>query len=88
MARSVTEARRKQYAKAAGRASNASLKQDAMFMLAESYFFEDRYIKARDSYNALVAKYPSTHHMDVLIEREWKIARYWEQYEEYSPDWR
>jgi outer membrane protein assembly factor BamD (BamD/ComL family) len=76
-----------EYSKAAGRASNASLKQDAMFMLAESYFFDDRYIKARDSYNALVAKYPSTHHMDVLIEREWKIARYWEQYEEYSPDW-
>lgn len=76
-----------EYAKAADRSTNGSLKQDAMFMLAESYFFEDRYIKARDAYNALVAKYPSTHYMDTLIDREWKIARYWEQYEEHSPDW-
>ena len=76
-----------EYAKAADRATLSSLKQDAMFMLAESYYFDNRYIKARDSYNALVAKYPSTRHMDALVAREWNIARYWEQYEDYRPDW-
>jgi len=76
-----------EYDKAADRATDSSLKQDAMFMLGESYFFEDRYIKARDAYNALVAAYPSTRYMDTLIDREWSIARYWEQYEEHSPDW-
>jgi len=76
-----------EYAKAADRATNGSLKQDAMFMLAESYYFDDHYIKARDSYNALVAKYPSTRFMDTLIDREWKIAQYWDHYETYSPDW-
>jgi TolA-binding protein len=76
-----------EYAKAADRATDTSLKQDAMFMLGESYFFEDRYIKARDAYNALVNKYPSTRHMDALIDREWNIARYWEEYEDYKPDW-
>ena len=29
-------------------------------MLAESYFFDDRYIKARDAYDGLVKEYPNT----------------------------
>lgn len=76
-----------QYKQAVDRAVLPSLKQDAMFMLAESYYFDDKYVKARDAYDALAAKYPSTRHMDKLIDREWSIARYWEQYEEYKPDW-
>lgn len=75
------------YKQAADRAINPTLKQDAMFMVGESHFFNDRYIKARDAYNALVQEFPSTHYMDKLIDREWKIARYWEEYEEYRPDW-
>lgn len=56
-------------------------------MVAESYFFDDRYIKARDAYDALVKEYPSTRHMDTLIAREWDIAQYWEKYEDHNPDW-
>jgi outer membrane protein assembly factor BamD (BamD/ComL family) len=63
------------------------LKEDALFMTAESYFFADRYIEARDAYNALADKYPSTRYLDRLVERQWKIAQYWEKYEEYRPDW-
>jgi TolA-binding protein len=81
------DAAAEEYAKAADRATDSSLKQDAMFMLGESYYFANRYMKARDSYNALVAKYPSTHFMDKLIGREWSIAQYWEHYETYKPDW-
>jgi TolA-binding protein len=75
------------FEEAIDRGRNSSIKQDAMFMLAESYFFADRYIKARDAYDELVKEYASTRYMDALIDREWKIARYWEQYEDYNPDW-
>ena len=51
-----------------------------MFMLAESYYFDDRCIKARDAYNALADKFPSTRYLDKLVEREWEIAQYLEAY--------
>jgi TolA-binding protein len=69
------------------RGPHSPIEQDAMFMLAESYFFGDRYIKARDSYDALVKEHPNTRYLDTIVDREWEIARYWEQYEEYNPDW-
>lgn len=72
---------------AAERGANSAIEQDALFMVAESHFFGDRYIKARDAYDALVKEYPSTRHMDTLIAREWSIAQYWEKYEDYNPDW-
>jgi outer membrane protein assembly factor BamD (BamD/ComL family) len=76
-----------EFAAAADRGRFTQFHQDAMFMLAECYFFGDRYIKARDAYDELVSKYPNTRYLDALIEREWKIAQYWEKYEEYNPDW-
>jgi len=77
----------KLYDEATDRAIDMRLKEDAMFMTAESYFFDDRYIKARDAYDLLASKYPSTRYLDRLIAREWSIAQYWEHYESYSPDW-
>src|SRR4029453_18733552 len=62
------------------------IEQDAMFMLAESYLYDDRLIKARDAYDALVKEFPNTRYMDRLIAQEWRIAQYWEHYEDYSPD--
>lgn len=67
---------------AVGRGPHSQIKQDAMFMEAESYFFDDRYIKARDSYDALVKEFTNTRYLDTVIDREWNIARYWEQYDE------
>ena len=72
---------------AIARGPHSAIEQDAMFMLAESYFFQDRYIKARDAYDALVKKHPNTRYLDTVIDRQWKIARYWEQYEQHNPDW-
>ena len=46
---------------------------------AESYFFADDYIHARDAYDELVKEYANTRYMDTVIDREWKIARYWEE---------
>jgi TolA-binding protein len=77
----------KKFQTAAKRGPHSPIEQDAMFMLAESYFFDDRYIKARDAYDALVKEHPNTRYLDTVIDREWSIARYWEQHEEHSPDW-
>jgi TolA-binding protein len=75
------------YGDSAKRAINMRLKEDALFMKAESFFFNDRYIKARDAYNELADKYPSTRYLDRLVERQWDIAQYWEKYEDARPDW-
>jgi TolA-binding protein len=72
---------------AIARGPHSPVEQHAMFMLAESYFFDNRYIKARDAYDALVKEHSNTRYLDTVVEREWKIAQYWEKYEEYNPDW-
>jgi TolA-binding protein len=72
---------------AVDRGPHSAIEQDAMFMLAESYFYDDRYIKARDAYDALVKEHTNTRYMDKVIDHEWAIARYWEQYEQKHPDW-
>jgi len=70
----------KAYASAADRAVDMRIKEDALFMLGESYYFDNRCIMARDAYNELADKYPSTRYLDKLIEHEWAIARYLEAY--------
>jgi outer membrane protein assembly factor BamD (BamD/ComL family) len=77
----------KKFEQAAERGPHSPIEQDAMFMLAECHFFDDRYIKARDAYDALVKEHPNTRYLDTVVDREWAIARYWEQYEEEHPDW-
>ncbi len=68
-----------QFETAVSRGPHAQIEQDAMFMRAESYFFADDYIHARDAYDELVKEYANTRYMDTVIDREWKIARYWEE---------
>ena len=74
------------YEKAAKRAIDMRLKEDAMFMTAESYYFDNRCIPARDAYDALAQKYPSTRYLDKLIAREWAIAQYLEKHADYRYD--
>jgi TolA-binding protein len=74
------------FEEAVKRGPHSPIEQDAMFMLAESYFFDDRYIKARDSYDALVKEHPNTRYLDTVVDREWKIARYWEEKAKYNTD--
>jgi outer membrane protein assembly factor BamD (BamD/ComL family) len=73
------------FSAAVSRGPHASIHQDAMFMLAESYFMGDRYIKARDAYDALVKEYSNTRFLDQVIDREWKIAQFWEKYDQRHP---
>ncbi len=60
------------------RGPHSPIEQDARFMLAECYFKNDQYIKARDSYDELVKEHPNTKYLDAVIDREWKIAQFWE----------
>ncbi|MDZ4659061.1 MAG: outer membrane protein assembly factor BamD [Bythopirellula sp.] len=86
--------RRGEYAAAADafdeavdRDPNAEIEQDALFYLAESYFFANEYSKAVSMYGDLLDKYPNSQHLDKVVRRQFDIARYWEKYHEYDPNW-
>lgn len=86
--------RKQQYADAADRFADSAkrspdspLQEDAMFMLAESYFFSDNYPKANDAYESLLKKYPNTRRLDDVIKRQFAIAHYWNQYHQADPQW-
>ncbi|MGI9429328.1 MAG: outer membrane protein assembly factor BamD [Bythopirellula sp.] len=85
---------REQYAEAAkafkqtsARWPGSSLAQDAMFQLAESYFFNHDYPAAVDTYDELLEENPNTKHLDKIVRRQFDIARYWEQHHESDPHW-
>jgi TolA-binding protein len=66
---------------------DSSLEQDALFAYGESLFFAERYPKSNDAYEKLLKKFPNSRHMDKAITRQFAIARYWEKYADYDPDW-
>lgn len=59
---------------------SSAAEAEAMFLLAESYFWQDEYADARDAYNDLVNEHPNTRHLNTVIGREWTIAQYWEKH--------
>jgi TolA-binding protein len=66
---------------------DSALAMDSLYQLGESYFFAERYPKANDAYEKLLRDYPNSPHLDHVITRQFAIARYWEQYADYDPDW-
>ncbi|MCL6501381.1 MAG: outer membrane protein assembly factor BamD [Pirellulales bacterium] len=68
----------KRYKAAARRWPDSTLEEDALFMLAESYFFADRYAKASDAYANLLRKYENSRHIDAVTRRQFAIGRYWD----------
>lgn len=76
-----------EFAEAAGRAPNSTIEQQALLGEANSYFYNDNYIDARDKYVKLMEKYPNSGHVDEAVERLWAIAQYWEKHHESSPHW-
>lgn len=77
----------KQFATAADRWPDTPLEEDALFLLAESYFFSDQYSKAEDAYEALLKKYEYSRYVDRAVGRQFAIGRYWEQYHQAEPHW-
>ncbi|QDS97854.1 outer membrane protein assembly factor BamD [Adhaeretor mobilis] len=77
----------KKFKHTSARSPSVQLKQDAMFQLAESYFFAENYPKANDAYEAIVQEYPNSPHLDKVIRRQFDLARYWESHHNYDPHW-
>ena len=69
----------KHFKEAISRWPDSGLEEDAMFYLAECYFFADRYYRASDSYVALLKKYSGSKYLNDVVKRQFAIARYWEE---------
>ena len=54
------------------------LKEDAMFMQAECYFFDNNYRKAYSMYGKISKEYENSRYADRMAARIFSIARYWE----------
>ena len=67
----------KKYKVAIDRWPDSAIEEDAMWQLAESYFFTDQYPKAEDQYDELVKKYANTKYLDRVAQRQFVIAQYW-----------
>jgi len=53
------------------------IEEDAMFMLAECRFQQERYPAAQDAYDELMKKYTSSRYLEQSTRRMWKIALLW-----------
>jgi outer membrane protein assembly factor BamD (BamD/ComL family) len=65
------------YKVAIDRWPDSVIEEDALWQLAEGYFFTDQYPKAEDQYDELVKKYANTKHLDRIAQRQFVIAQYW-----------
>lgn len=65
------------YKKVIDRWPDSALEEDALWQLAECWFFTDRYPKAEDCYDELVKKYANTRYLDRIAQRQFQIAQYW-----------
>jgi outer membrane protein assembly factor BamD (BamD/ComL family) len=72
---------------AAARWPDSTLEEDSLYMLAESYFFDDRYPKASDTYAALIKKYENTSYLINIVPRQFAIARYWDMKARLDSHW-
>jgi outer membrane protein assembly factor BamD (BamD/ComL family) len=66
-----------QYKRAIDRWPDSAIEEDAMWQLAECWFFTDQYPKAEDQYDELVKKYANTKYLDRIAQRQFVIAQYW-----------
>ena len=67
----------KAFKKVAKKFKKSDIREDAIFMQAESAFQQEHYADANDLYAQLLKEYPSTRHLDVAAERLFKIGRIW-----------
>jgi len=67
----------KKYAVAIDRWPDSAIEEDAMWQLAECWFFLDRYPKAEDGYDEIVKKYANSRYLDRIAQRQFVIAQYW-----------
>ena len=65
------------YKVAIDRWPDSVIEEDALWQLAECWFFTDKYPKAEDCYDELVKKYGNTKYLDRIAQRQFVIAQYW-----------
>jgi outer membrane protein assembly factor BamD (BamD/ComL family) len=65
------------YKRSIDRWPDSTIEEDAMWQLAECWFFTDQYPKAEDQYDELVKKYANTKYLDRIAQRQFVIAQYW-----------
>ena len=75
------------FAEAADRWPDSPLEEDAIFFMAESYFFADRYGKAEDWYLELLKKFSNTRYLDTTISRLYAIGVYWDRVDRVQNHW-
>jgi len=67
----------KRYKVAIDRWPDSAIEEEAMWQLAECWFFTDQYPKAEDAYDEIVKKYANTRYLDRIAQRQFVIAQYW-----------
>ena len=75
-ARKYAEAAKK-YKVAIDRWPDSAIEEEAMWQLAECWFFTDQYPKAEDCYDEIVKKYANSRYLDRIAQRQFVIAQYW-----------
>jgi outer membrane protein assembly factor BamD (BamD/ComL family) len=63
--------------KVAKKYKDSSIREDALFLLAECRFEQKRYSWAQDSYDELLKDYPSTRYIDRVTRRMFTIGQTW-----------
>ncbi|GDY08547.1 hypothetical protein LBMAG52_20330 [Planctomycetia bacterium] len=53
------------------------VREDSMYLLAESYFKQERFSDAKEYYELLLKEYPSTRHLNMSTKRLFAIGRTW-----------
>ena len=67
----------KAFKKVAKQYKKSEIREDALFMEAESAWQQENYSRAHDVYAVLLKEYPSTRHLNVVSERMFKLGRLW-----------
>jgi len=65
------------YKAAIDRWPDSTIEEDAMWQLAECWFFTDQYPKAEDCYDEIVKKYANSRYLDRIAQRQFVIAQFW-----------
>lgn len=60
------------------------VREDSMFLLAESYFKQERFSEAKDYYEVLLKEYPSTRHLNTATRRLFVVGRTWLGFPEFA----
>lgn len=71
------EEARKAFKKVAKTYKKSEIREDALFMQAESAWQQEHYSAGHDAYAILLKEYPSTRHLNVVSERMFKLGRMW-----------